>query len=128
MHDTLTEAEVVRWIGADRLARLKAGGWLSPGYSFEGFEGTPAYQADYVRLRFEEDKRSHPGGRGSAVVRKAPARRGGAPEVVIDRDGVRHVVVRKVVPPAAAGRLSPGVKAELQGLLALARRVLAGRR
>jgi hypothetical protein len=73
-YGVLTEDQVRDWIGADRLARLKAGGWLSPGYRFEGLEGTPAYQADYVRLRFGEDKRSHPGGRRPPVVTKAYAR------------------------------------------------------
>jgi hypothetical protein len=50
--------------------------------------------------------------------------RGGVPEVVIDRDGVRHVVT-KAVPPAA-GRLVLQVRAELEAALAAARRMLAG--
>jgi hypothetical protein len=108
----LSEDQVRDWIGADRLARLKAGGWLSPGYSFEGFEGAPAYQADYVRLRYEEDKRSHPGGRRPVVQKAhAPARRGGVPEVVTDRNSVRSVVV-KAAPAAAARLITPELQAE----------------
>jgi hypothetical protein len=128
MGDVLTEDQVRDWIGAERLARLKAGGWLSPGYRFEGFEGLPAYQADYVRLRFEEDKRLHPGSRRPAVRKAhAPAPRGGVPDLVIDRNGVRHLVVRKAAPAAAARPVSPQVEAEFERLQAAARRFLHSR-
>jgi hypothetical protein len=119
MNDVLTEDQVRDWIGADRLARLKDGGWLQESYSFEGFEGQPAYQTWYVRLRYQEDKRRHPAARRPATVTKAYR---GVPNVERTRDGQQRVVFRE------PGQLSPPVKAELANLVALARRVLNRRR
>jgi hypothetical protein len=126
MFDWITEAEAVALpgMGEERFRRLVRGGWLRPFFTVEGREGEGVFRKDFVLMRRDEDRRTHPDGRPAVVTK---AYRGGAPEVVIDRDGVRHLVVRKAAAPAAAGRLSPGVKAELQGLLALARRVLASR-
>jgi hypothetical protein len=111
----LTEDQVRDWISAERLARLKAGGWLSPGYRFEGFEGVPAYQADYVRLRYQEDKRSHPEeGRRPPVVTKgygrpAPPPAGGygefwteaAAEVLLGRQAFTKALRSRSLRPAA---------------------------
>jgi hypothetical protein len=112
--EAMTEADVVALMGAERFHRLRAGGWLTPFYRLPGHEGRPRYVKHLVDFRHEEDVRLHPGGRRSAVVAKAY--RGGVPDVVIDRDGMRHLVVPKAAPAAARG-LTPRVLAEAEKLL-----------
>jgi hypothetical protein len=124
--EVLSEPEVVALLGAERFRRLRAGNWLAPFFEVPGHEGRPVYIKHLVDFRHQEDLRLHPPGRGPAVVRKAPARRGGVPEVVTDRNSVRTVVV-KASAPAAARLVSPQVEAEFGRLLAAARRFLAAR-
>jgi hypothetical protein len=99
--EAMTESDVIAQLGAERFHRLRSGGWLTPFYRLPGHEGCPRYIKHLVDLRHQEDLRLHPESR-PPVVRKAyaPARRGGAPAIIIDRDGMRHVVT-KAAPPAA---------------------------
>jgi hypothetical protein len=108
MDDVLSEAEVIGLLGRERFKRLRAGGWLT------------SYARHYVEFRRQEDLRLHPEGR-PPVVRKAhaPAPRGGIPDLVIDKNGQRHVVVRQ------PGGLVAQVRAEVEELLEAARRFLA---
>jgi hypothetical protein len=117
--EAMTEADVVALMGAERFNRLRQGGWLSPFYRLPGHEGRPRHIKHLVDLRHQEDLRLHPEGRRPAVVAKAFR---GTPDVEMTRDGQHRVVFRQ------AGGVSPRVKAELQSLLALARRVLGGGR
>jgi hypothetical protein len=123
MFEWITEDQAVALpgMGEARFRRLVREGWLRPFFSVEGHEGEGVYRKDFVLMRRDEDWRAHPGAR-PAVVAKAYR---GVPEVITDRNSVRSVVV-KVVPPAAAGVLSPRVRARLEELLEKAERMLAG--
>src|SRR5215469_11776101 len=128
MFDWITEAEAIALpgMGPARFRRLCREGWLRPFFTVEGREGEGVYRKDFCLMRRDEDRRAHPDGK-PAVVRKAHApARGGVPDVVIDRDGVRRLVVRKAA-PAAAGLLTPAVRREAEELLASARRFLHAR-
>jgi hypothetical protein len=116
--DARSEAEVIDLLGTVRFKRLRAGGWLTPFFKVPGHEGVPTYTRHLVELRLREDKALHPEERRPAAVTKAHR---GTPEVLVDRDGQQRVVFRE------AGRLTPRVRTELEGVLALARRVF-GRR
>jgi hypothetical protein len=115
--DVMGEPDVIRLLGRGRFERLRAGGWLTN------------YARHYIEFRLREDKALHPEARRPPVVAKGytAAGRGGAPEVVIDRDGMRHLVVRKAAAPAAARLITPELQAEFEGLLAAARRFLHAR-
>jgi hypothetical protein len=125
MDDVMLENEVIDLLGRERFKRLRAGNWLAPFFEVPGHEGRPVYIRHLVDFRHEEDLRLHPEGRPVVTKAYAPARGGGVPEVVTDRDGIHRVVV-KVVPPAAAGCLTPRVRAALEEFLEKAERMLAG--
>jgi hypothetical protein len=118
--DLLTVAQVRRLLG-DRFGRVCGNGACCP----LDVNGRVMYHRPLVEQGLRKDLARYPEGRRPAVVTKgyAAAGRGGVPEVVIGRDGVHRVVVKAA--PAAAGWAAQ-VRAEVEDLLAAARRMLAG--
>jgi hypothetical protein len=115
--DLLTVAQVRQLLGG-RYARVCGGGACCP----LDVNGRTMYFRPFVEQGLRKDLARYPEGRRPAAVAKAY--RGGVPEVVTDRDGMRRVVVRKAA-PAPAGVLTPRVRAALEEFLEKAERFLS---